>query len=247
MKMNEFGIENKKKILLIHGAGTTYKMWTAQIKELEKVYHIYAPTLSGHEMDDDSEYVSPKIEAEKIVEWFKLHNIHNIYLICGASLGANVGTEIILKYPNFSEYALIESLKSYHYGAILNFLFMKFGKGILKKAASVDGTMKGSYNKEYVSDDMKNVLLNISDKSLNNILRTASRYTINNIGKEVNTKVLVVYGSKERKLCKRNTEAFCSYLKNSNIKEIPGYNHGELSIGNPKKHLEIMKEALSIL
>ena len=49
-------------------------------------------------MNDDSEYVSPKIEAVKIIQWFKLHNI---YLICGASLGANVGTEIILKYLIF--------------------------------------------------------------------------------------------------------------------------------------------------
>ena len=38
MKMNEFGCENGKKILLIHGAGTSYKMWTAQIKILSGEY-----------------------------------------------------------------------------------------------------------------------------------------------------------------------------------------------------------------
>ena len=34
MKMHEFGKENKQKILLLHGAGCTYKMWTPQIEVL---------------------------------------------------------------------------------------------------------------------------------------------------------------------------------------------------------------------
>lgn len=28
MKMYEFGLENAKTILMLHGAGCTYKMWT---------------------------------------------------------------------------------------------------------------------------------------------------------------------------------------------------------------------------
>ena len=32
--MHEFGKGNKQKILLLHGAGYTYKMWTPQIEVL---------------------------------------------------------------------------------------------------------------------------------------------------------------------------------------------------------------------
>ena len=32
--MHEFGKGNKQKILLLHGAGCTYKMWTPQIEVL---------------------------------------------------------------------------------------------------------------------------------------------------------------------------------------------------------------------
>ena len=35
MKMHEFGKENKQKILLLHGTGCTYKMWTPQIEVLQ--------------------------------------------------------------------------------------------------------------------------------------------------------------------------------------------------------------------
>lgn len=45
MKIMEFGCQNEKKILLIHGAGTSYKMWTVQIELLSEEYHLYVPTL----------------------------------------------------------------------------------------------------------------------------------------------------------------------------------------------------------
>ena len=35
MEIKEFGCNNEKKILLIYGAGATYKMWTAQIGVLD--------------------------------------------------------------------------------------------------------------------------------------------------------------------------------------------------------------------
>lgn len=61
MKMNEFGCENGKKILLIHGAGTSYKMWTAQIKILSGEYHLYVPTLNGHVIGENTELLSRQI------------------------------------------------------------------------------------------------------------------------------------------------------------------------------------------
>lgn len=38
MKMKEFGCNNEKKMLLIHGAGASYKMWTAQIEMLQRKF-----------------------------------------------------------------------------------------------------------------------------------------------------------------------------------------------------------------
>lgn len=241
MKMNEFGCENGKKILLIHGAGTSYKMWTAQIKILSGEYHLYVPTLNGHVIGENTEYENPVQEAQGLVEWFEKQGITQINLIAGASLGAYIASEVLRMRPDFAEYALIESLKSYHYGPLMTRIFMKFGGKMLRKAASVEGMMAGSYQKDYISDDMKYVFSNMTEKSMKNVLATAADYKISEGDKKITAKTLIVYGSKEEKLCKENTELLSRQIINCQCTIMNGYDHGELAIGNPDKHAEMLK------
>lgn len=241
MVMKEFGCNNEKKILLIHGAGTSYKMWTAQIEMLSDEYHLYVPTLNGHVIGGDREYVGPAKEAEEILEWFKKNDIQKIYAIAGASLGAYVAAEILRTSPDFAEYAFIESLKSYHYGAAMTQIFSVLGEKMLRKAASVKGIMEGAYQKDYISDDMKYVLTNMTKESIHNVLLTAASYSVPEGEKNITAKTLIVYGSKEEKLCKKNTERFMKQMVNGQCMVLDGYDHGELAIGNPEKHVKMLR------
>lgn len=243
--MNEYGVENKEKILLIHGAGTSYRMWKIQIENLCSQYHIYAPTLNGHVIGENRDYVSPKGEAEEILQWFADNNITQIDLICGASLGADIAAEIIIRHPYFADYAFIESLKSYYYGKFMTKIFCILGNQLLRRAASVKGIMEGSYGKEYVSDDMKYVLSNMTKISMHNVLLTASHYEVPIGESEILTKTLIVYGSKEKKLCYTNTNRLNKQIKNCQCRILEGYDHGELSIGNPLKHVEMITNVLN--
>lgn len=167
MKMHEFGKENKQKILLLHGAGCTYKMWTPQIEVLQKEYHVYAPTMSGHELND-VDFISSTHEAELIITWFQKHGINDLLLICGASLGAHVAAEILQKQRTFAQYAMIES----------------------------------------------------------------GNYQIKQQKTKIFAETMILYGSKEKKECKSNTEILQKQIEKCTIVEIPKYRHGELAIGN---------------
>ena len=241
MEMKEFGCNNEKRILLIHGAGATYKMWTAQIEVLEKEYHLYVPTLNGHVIGQNKEYIAPPQEAGDIVEWFEKHDIQKINMIAGASLGAYVASEVLRLRPDFAEYALIESLKSYHYRRFMTRIFLVLGEKMLRKAAGVEGVMDGSYQKDYISDDMKYVLSNMTKTSLHNVLLTAANYRVPDGERKITAKTLIVYGSKEEKLCKENTEIFEKQIVECKCHVVDGYNHGELSIGNPMEHVKMLK------
>lgn len=241
MEMKEFGCNNEKKILLIHGAGATYKMWMVQIEVLAKEYHLYVPTLNGHVIGQNKEYIAPLQEASDIVDWFEKHNIQKIDMIAGASLGAYVASEVLRLRPDFAEYALIESLKSYHYGRFMTWIFSILGEKMLRKAASVEGIMDGSYQKKYVSDDMKYVLSNMTKTSLHNVLLTAANYSVPEGERKIMAKTLIVYGSKEEKLCEKNTEIFEKQIVACKCHVIDGYDHGELSIGNPMEHVKMLR------
>lgn len=245
MKMNIFGNENGKTILLIHGAGTSYKMWTAQIDALSETYQLYIPTLNGHAIGESQDYISPRVEAQELIKWFDERNISNIDLICGASLGANVAAEILIEKPDFAKNAFIESLKSYHYGTFMTKVFCLLGKKLLKKAANVTGVMDGSYQKEYISDDMKYVLTNMTSKSMINILLTASNYSVPKGYTMIQTRTMIVYGSKEESICRSNTELLKKQITNCQCIVLDGYEHGELSIGNPMKHIEMIRTLMS--
>lgn len=245
MEMNEFGCNQQKKILFIHGAGTSYKMWTAQIEMLSGEYHLYVPTLNGHVIEDGSEYENPAKEAKELLKWFENHGIGQIHLIVGASLGAYVVEEMLLLRPDFAKYAFIESLKSYHYGTVMTRIFSALGEKMLRKAASVEGIMEGSYQKEYVSDDMKYVLSHMTKESIQHVLLTAANYSVPKRSASIKAKTLIVYGSKEEKLCKENTKLLKQQMKECQCIVMDGYNHGELAIGNPRQHVEMLKKWIS--
>lgn len=242
--MHEFGKENKQKILLLHGAGSTYKMWTPQIEVLQKEYHVYAPTMSGHELND-VDFISSTHEAELIITWFQKHGINDLLLICGASLGAHVAAEILQKQRTFAQYAMIESLKAYQYKGIILKLFSYIGNKVIKKCASTKGYMDGTYNQKYASDDAKCTINNMSKKTLENIMIESGNYQIKQQKTKIFEETMILYGSKEKKECKSNTEILQKQIEKCTIVEIPKYRHGELAIGNPYKHLEYLKKLIS--
>lgn len=119
--------------------------------------------------------------------------------------------------------------------------FLGFRGKMLRKAAGVEGIMDGSYQKEYISDDMKYVLSNMTKTSLHNVLLTAANYRVPEGERKITAKTLIVYGSKEEKLCKKNTEIFKKKIVECKCHVIDGYNHGELSIGNPMEHVKMLR------
>lgn len=245
MIMHEFGKDNKDTILLLHGAGCTYKMWTPQIEELQKEYHLFVPTMSGHE-PGDIDFISSKREAEIIVNWFQCQNISNITMICGASLGAHVAAEVIQKYPRFANYAMIESLKAYQYKGIILKIFSAFGKKILKRCATTNGYMAGTYEQDYASNDSKYTINHMSDTSLNNIMIESGNYLIDYSSQKLDCITMILYGQKEKRECILNTNILKKQINNCEIIEIPMYHHGELAIGHPQQHLNYLKNCLKI-
>ena len=242
MIMHEFGKNNKDTILLLHGACCSYKMWTPQITELQKEYHLFVPSMSGHE-PSDIDFISSRDEAEIITVWFRNRNISSITIICGVSLGAHVAAEMIQKHPKFVKYAMLESLKSYQYKGILFKLFSVMGKKMLKKFPSTKGCMAGTYGQQYASDDSKYTISHMSDKSLDNVM-TECTYKVEDLEQKIKSITMIIYGQKEKKICILNTNILKKQIENCEVIEIPMYNHGELVIGHPDEHLKYLKKLL---
>lgn len=72
MKFYEFGTENEKTLMLLHGNATTWEMSFAKcIPVLAEKYHVIAVGLDGYDPTEDTETISDEDEAEKIAAcWY---------------------------------------------------------------------------------------------------------------------------------------------------------------------------------
>lgn len=85
MKFHEFGIENEKSLVLLHGVDTTWKISFGKFIELaQKEYHIIAVAEDGFNSDEpDIDAVSVTEEARKVTEYL----IENGIIVCIAFKG----------------------------------------------------------------------------------------------------------------------------------------------------------------
>ena len=143
MKFYEFGVENEKTLVLLHGVDTTWKISFGKFIELaQKEYHIIAVAEDGFNPDEpDIDAVSVTEEARKVTEYLIEKFGGKIDIILGQSWGGMVMTEIlldlrisvhtaiadgftILEFPNFK----FDITKRIVAGAIANFEFFAFHK-----------------------------------------------------------------------------------------------------------------------
>lgn len=88
MKFHEFGLQNKRTVMLIHGLATTWKMsFGLVIPLLAEHNHVIAAGLDGHDPDERTDYINGDTEAEQVEAYLLEHLGGSIDLIYGSSLG----------------------------------------------------------------------------------------------------------------------------------------------------------------
>lgn len=100
MKYFEFGQENEKTLLLLHGVFTTWKTSFEKLIEIAKEeYHVIAVAYDGFNPDEpevDADITGVISEAKKITEYLVEKFDGKVDIILGESLGGMVMTEILL-------------------------------------------------------------------------------------------------------------------------------------------------------
>jgi pimeloyl-ACP methyl ester carboxylesterase len=88
MKFHEFGLQNEKTVMLIHGLATTWKMSFGKIIPLlAEHYHVIAAGLDGHDPDESTDYINGELETQQVEAYIRDHLGGCIDVIYGSSLG----------------------------------------------------------------------------------------------------------------------------------------------------------------
>jgi len=241
MQFYEFGEENKKTLLLVHGMATTWKMsFSSLIQEASKYYHLIVVALDGHKEEEKTEFISLEDEAEKIENYIMNKHCGKLHAVYGSSLGGTIVLQILVNHkieitktildsPYASDYGILSSLAT----KIMTALSMKMISGESK----IMRKMMGIENKESVNALM---YTNISKETLKNCFYTSYNYKLpEGIGK-IKTEIEFWYGSKESFPCKF-AKKLMKQLPNMTIRVFEGYGHGELLRNTERLVLELSK------
>ncbi|MBA1394736.1 alpha/beta hydrolase, partial [Lactobacillus sp. XV13L] len=86
MKIIEFGQQNSKVIILLHGGGLGRWNYQRVAQLLCPKYHVILPILDGH-AGSDCNFVSIKQNAQEVIEFIDKNHNGKVHLIGGLSLG----------------------------------------------------------------------------------------------------------------------------------------------------------------
>ncbi|MHB8130648.1 MAG: alpha/beta fold hydrolase [Mobilitalea sp.] len=241
MRFYEFGEDNEKTLLLVHGMATTWKMsFSSLIQEASKYYHLIVVALDGHNEEEKTEFISLEEEAKKIEEYLINKHCGKLHAGYGSSLGGTIVLQIlanqkieitktILDSPYASDYGFLSSLAT----KIMTTLSMKMISGeskIMNKMMGIEGKES---SKALIYTD-------ISKETLENCFYTSYNYKLPEGISKVKSEIVFWYGSKESFPCKF-AKRLMKQLSNMTVRVFEGYGHGELLKNTERLVLELSK------
>ena len=248
MKVIEYGKENEKVILLLHGGGLSWWNYREVAEQLKNEYHVVIPILDGH-ADSDRNFTSIEDNAKEIIAYIDEHCGGSVALLGGLSLGGQILAEVLSQRADICKVALVESalilpMKMTHqmvkpamdmsYGLIKQEWFAKLQFASLK--------MKPELYAEYYRDTCK-----ISKENMTAFLKANSAYEVKDTLGGTKAKVHICVGQREQGIMIRSARKLHELIPGSTLEILPKLYHGEYSINHAKEYADKVRALVEVV
>lgn len=247
MRFVEYGAENEKVILLLHGGGLAPWNYAGAADLLRKRYHIVVPVLDGHSGSDRA-FTTIEDNAGELVEYIDRRFGGHVLLIGGLSLGGQILVEMLAQRHHICEYAVIESALVLPMGVTKRLVkpavflshplvkrrwFAKLQFGSLH--------MDSSLFEAYFQDSAA-----ITRENMTRFLAANAGYEIKRGLGRCGAKALVLVGERERAIMKKSARVIHQSIPGSSLEMMKGCRHGELSLNHPERYVETLYRLIGV-
>lgn len=241
MKIIEYGKENEKIIILLHGGGLSWWNYQEVASYLQKDYHIILPILDGH-ADSNRDFTSIEDNAIEIIDYIDQNFNGKVELIGGVSLGAQIALEILSQRNNICQYAIIESalvipmkLTNLLTKPMIELSYHLIQKEWFSKLQFDSLKINKKYYEDYYKDTCK-----ITKENMICFLKANSKYSLKEEIKNTNSKVIVLIGEKEINKIKQSAYKIKNMIPNSILEIKKNMVHGEFSLEYSKEYADMI-------
>ncbi len=245
MKIVEFGKENEKVVIFLHGGGLSWWNYRKVAEHLKDYYHIVIPVLDGHS-GSDRDFTSIEDQAKEIIEHIdKVYN-GEVELIGGLSLGGQVLVEILRQRGNICRYAIIESalvipmkVTNLLVRPMLDMSYWMIRKRWFAKLQFCYLKLPGSLFDEYYEDTCK-----ITKENMITILKANSSYCLKNGVENIKAKTYIFVGGKESYKIRASARKLNCEISDSELEMKDKWWHGCFSLNHSADYVCKVKSIL---
>ncbi len=243
MKFYEFGTENEKTLILLHGMCQKWQSVYEQLKELQTEYHLILPVLTGYSLDDTN-YVSFADECRQLEEYVcdKYNGkIHGVY---GISQGATILSELLARNNIEIKYAILDGVYVAHQGKLCGKIGAKAIRNI-KKNGGIHLKKYGwaiklmGMSEEDIKEELNRMYFDFPDEHLDHYFIENYTYRANPNLIHTKTKVYLFCGSKEP-YAKKSHRMLKKHIMNWEEKIFQGMGHSNMLM----KHNDVLVQKI---
>lgn len=246
MKYIEYGKENDKTIILLHGGGLSWWNYRREAELLADHFHVILPILDGH-AGSDRPFTSIKDNAAEIIAFIDQYAGGAAELIGGLSLGGQIAIEMLSQRRSIARFALIESasvIPDHFTGAMIG-PAISAGMGLIKnrsfaKLQFAYLRMNAEYFEDYYCDTCA-----ITKEDMVSFMRESTAYELPDSLAQCQAGVTVLYGEKETSQIRRSAQVIHDAVPGSICAQLTGLYHGEFSLNHPDRYAEMVQKITS--
>ncbi len=243
MNYIEYGKENSKVIILLHGGGLSWWNYREVAEILQTDYHVILPILDGH-TGSDKPFTTIEDNASEIIEFINTQFGGSVLMIGGLSLGGQILLEILSHRKNICKYAIVESAlvvpSKFTYAMIKPALGSCYG--LIKQKWFSKLQFKSLRIKQDLFEDYFRDTCGISKKNMIAFLEANALYCIKSSITDCFVKAYVFVGEKENKAMRKSAKLINDVLLESTLQVLPDMHHGEFSINYARNYASTVRE-----
>lgn len=243
MNMTEFGTQNSKVLILLHGGGLSWWNYREAARLLAAEYHVVMPILDGH-ADSGTAFSAIEDNAARLIGHIDTRFGGKVTAIAGLSLGGQIAVEMLTQRGEVCRYALIESALAkpmpLTHALIGPGVAMSYGlirqKWFARMQAACLGIPDGLFE-DYFRDTCK-----IGKDDMIAFLKANTAYGIKPALSKTGARVKIVAGAREQKKIRDTAKLLHRMIPGSCLEILPGLRHGDLSINQPQRYVHILRD-----
>ncbi len=243
MQFHEYGVDQKKTILLLHGGGLSWWNYREVAEKLQGELHVILPILDGH-AHSDRPFTTIEDNAAEIITFIDERLGGSALLIGGLSLGGQILLEMLSQRRELCTYALVESASVLPSRLTNALIAPAFGSsyGLIRNRAFSRLQFQSLHIKPELFGDYYRDTCLIDKRDMIAFMKANTSYALKEPFRDTAAKVHVYVGEKETGEILRSAQAICRALPSGRLHRLPGLRHGEFSLNHADRYADAVRQ-----